>query len=212
MASGGQGLGGVQRGAQFIVYAVYGNTGVGDPIDYVNPLAILVGTSWTSDALAAPGQYKFAVRARDAASGLEEQNLDAAVELMLDATGRDVTDVPLPPMGVRALPLASGAIRVEWTCPCIDPRRQPDGFRVYLGTPQAIDYLQPVAVVPWSSSMAGAFSGTVASLVDGMAYGVNVRAFNSRGEEANTGVIQVTADGTPPALVDGLAAAATSQE
>jgi hypothetical protein len=214
VASGGLSLGGRQasRDPGAIVYAVYGNDGAGGPINYATPLALVNGTSWTSSALAAPGQYRFGVRARAIDSGLEEQNLDAAVELVLDASGRDVTDVPLPPLGVRALPQAAGAIRVEWTCPCTDPLRQPSGFHVYLGTPAAIDWSHPVADVAWSGGVTGSFAATVAGLTGGATYGVNVRSYNMNGEEPNTGVVLVTADGTPPAGVDGLSAEATSQE
>jgi hypothetical protein len=214
LASGGLSLGGRQasRDPEAVVYAVYGNDGAGGPINYATPLVLVGGTSWTTTALAAPGQYRFGVRVRAADSGLEEQNLDAAVELVLDASGRDVTDVPLPPLGIRALPLAAGAIRVEWTCPCTDPRRQPAGFHVYLGAPTAIDWSHPVADIAWSGGLAGSFAATVAGLTSGASYGVNVRSYNMNGEEPNTGVVLVTADGTPPAGVDGLSAEATSQE
>ena len=56
------------------------------------------------------------------------------------------------------------------------------------------------------------FAATVAGLTSGASYGVNVRSYNMNGEEPNTGVVLVTADGTPPAGVDGLSAEATSQE
>jgi hypothetical protein len=210
-AGGGLAHGGCAAGAS-LVYAVYGNAGLDDPIDYATPLAVLGATTWTSAALAVPGSYRFGVRARDAISGLEEENLDAAITLVLDAQGNDTTLVPPAPVGVRGFALAAGAIRVEWSCPCLDPRRAPDGFHVYLGPGAPADGAPPAATVPASDGTAGTHAVTLDGLTDRVAYGINVRAYNRFGEEKNTLVVVVTADGTPPAVVDGLAAAATAED
>jgi hypothetical protein len=210
-AAGGVFLGGIPA-LDYTVYYVYMNTGLGGPIDYTTPVATVAGSQWISGVLAAPGDYKFGVRARDARSGLEERNLDAMVSLVLDAAGHDLTEVPLPPAGLRAIPILNGKIQLEWSCPCSDPRRQPDGFRVYLGPEPAIDYSRPIAIVATSSSASGAFSTTVGDLVNGVSYLIGVRAFNSIGEENNLRSIVIVADQTPPGLVDGLEAVATNQE
>jgi hypothetical protein len=209
--AGGLRLGGTEL-VDGIVYAVHMNAGAGDPIDYAMPVAVVEDPGWTSEALAIPGHYRFAVRARSTTAGLEERNLDAAVELVLDTEGRDVTDLPPAPVGGRAFPLAGGRVRVEWACPCPDARRQPDGFRVYLATVPSGDGAVVAAVVPRTDSPTGGCTATLEDLSIGTTYYINIRAFNAQGEEANTRMIRVVADGTPPALVDDLSAAATNQE
>ena len=85
------------------------------------------------------------MRAFDPTVGLEEQNVDAVVELILDANGNDVTSTPAPPLGLRAFPIAGGKAPIEWTYPGGDPSCQPLGFRVYLGMGSVPDYTLPVS-------------------------------------------------------------------
>src|SRR5665213_3448713 len=100
-----------------ISYNLYRNAGSGGPIDYSSPIATTTATTWTAPAapgLAYPGDWKFGVRAMWLDDALEEQNLDAAVELFLDASGLDISRRPTEPSGLRAIPQTAGAIRVEW--------------------------------------------------------------------------------------------------
>ena len=89
VASGGMALG-AQQGGVDLGYHVYANTGSGDAINYSICLATVTGPSWTSPALSVPCHFKMGVRAFDPAIGLEEQNVDAVVELILDSNGNDV--------------------------------------------------------------------------------------------------------------------------
>jgi hypothetical protein len=75
-----------------------------------------------------------------------------------------------------------------------------------------VDYSQPVSTVTWSSGRFRAFSANLDGLSDGSDYSVGVRSFNMVGEESNTIAVSVTADGTPPALVDSFVAIATNQD
>jgi hypothetical protein len=208
--------GGVWLGAQHEsnvnCYRVYVNQGLGDPINYATPVGAVTSLGWTSDPLSVPGQYRLGVRAFDSFTGLEEQNVDAAVLLSLDAAGNDVTKVPFPPVGLRAFPKAGGAVRVEWVCPTSDPSSQPNGFHVYITLGPTVDYSEPATTVPWSSGRFGAFMTDQAGLTDGFLYSIGVRAFSANGEEANTVAVTVKADGTPPSLVDSLEAIAINQE
>jgi hypothetical protein len=194
-----------------VVYDVYANSGAGDSVNYTAPKATASKLSWTSQALSAPGSYKFAVRARDARTGLEERNVDALVVLTLDGAGNDVTLVPAAPLGLRAFPMAGGKVRVEWTCASTVPSRQPAGFNVYWGA-GGIDYSHAAASVPWSAGRFGSFLQDLTGLTGGVSYSIGVRAFSSAREELNTNVVVVNADSTPPSLVDSLVAIATDQE
>jgi hypothetical protein len=194
-----------------LFYHVYGNLGQGGQIDYTTPIALVAGHTWTSTTVTVPGQYKLGVRAFDPITGLEDQNIDAAIDLVIDAQGNDVTDVPPSPVGLRAFPVAGGKLRVEWTCPCGSTWRQPTGFHVYLSSGSSLDYSQPASTVLWSSSRSGSFSSDVSSLRDGMVYTVAVRSFNAVGEEPNKIALIVTADSTPPTAVDSLRVVATNQ-
>lgn len=228
-ASGGMGLGGAagvsgvfqgsasgglqQAGSSVTVslfYHVYMNPGQGDPINYATPVATVIGQNWTSAVLSVPGAYKLGVRAVDALSGLEEQNVDAVVQVVLDAGGHDVTCVPLPPLGPRVLALAGGMVRVEWTYCGTDPARQPLGFRVYLGAGTAPSYASPVATVAWTDQKQGCCSADLTGLQDGVSYSIVVRAFNAVGEEQNTTILSIRADGVSPSTVDSFEVVATN--
>jgi hypothetical protein len=195
-----------------VKYHVYGNTGVGDPINYSMAIAVVCKLTWTSGALTYPGDWKFGVRAFEQATNLEEQNVDAVVEIVLNAVGADTSLVPPPPLGLSVVALAGGSIRVLWSCPCSDQDRLPSGFHVYLGAGTSPNYSSPVATVPASGGRLGTFSAVASGLADGIEYSVSVRSFNSVGEEANTSVVTITVDGSPPELVDGLSAVATNQD
>lgn len=207
--------GGLEDGGSYvgvvIRYRVYMNSGKGDPIDYTTPVAEVTGMGWTSNVLTLPGDYKLGVRAYDPTSGLEEQNVDAVVEVVLDPGGNDVTKVPLPPLGPRALALAGGTVRVEWTCSVTDPSRQPLGFHVYVGINSAPDYSSPASTVAWSDQREGCFSSELSGLKGGPLYSIGVRAFNAVGEEENTVVLAVSADSVAPAGIDSFEAIATSK-
>jgi hypothetical protein len=207
---GGCALSGNAIGHQ-ILYYIYSNAGTGDAIDYTTPKAVKTADSWTSAALNAPGDYKLAVRAYDARTGLEERNVDAVVELKLDVSGNDVTLVPAAPLGLRAFPIAGGKIRVEWSGACGDPSMLPVGFNVYCRA-GSIDYSHPAASVPWAAGRAGSFSEDLGGLTGGVSYSIAVRAFTSVREEPNKTVVVVAADTTPPVHVDSLVAIATAQE
>jgi hypothetical protein len=192
-------LGGPLVGLGFHVYA---NTGVGDPINYVLPVATVFGLTWTSGALAYAGDWKFGVRAFDSYG--EEQNLDAFVELILDSRGNDITRRPEPPVGLRAIVAKGGSIVVQWAYPPVIRAKLPTGFHVYTGTGGVPSYITPAATVPYSSGIAGTFAATFNGLSDGTTYTIGVRAYNSFAEEQNSTAVSVTADATGPLPVDSL--------
>ena len=156
---------------------------------------------------------------------------------MLDATGNDITNIPLPPTGLRTFATSGGGIRVEWWYPATPGPRAPTGFHVYAsghasygavpnivvpGNSAAVNdgsvtatgkgatpnYSTPAATVLYSAGIFNTFQSNLDSLSDGIQYTVGVRAFNASGEEQNTTVVTVTADATGPAAVDSLTATA----
>ncbi len=189
-------------------YHVYSNTGSGDPINYTTLVATTLtsDTTWTSTALAAPGAWKFGVRAFNFYG--EEQNLDCSVTIVLDAFGNDITNQPLPPIGLRAFATPRGSIRVEWYYPLTRGPTVPIGFNVYLGTGGTPSYATPAATVLYSAGLFNVFVANIAGLSDGTTYSVGVRAYNGSGAEQNTIAVSVTADAIGPAAVDSLLATA----
>jgi len=95
-------------------YHVYAGDGAGGPVDYATPLATVAGTTWASPPLAMPSDNKFAVRAFDDVTGLEESNVDAQVRIRVDAAGNDISGLPNAPLGLAARPTANGGARVTW--------------------------------------------------------------------------------------------------
>jgi glucuronoarabinoxylan endo-1,4-beta-xylanase len=193
-------------------YHIYANSGSG-PIDYSTIIATITGfttTTWTSSALSHPGDWKFGVRAFNSSG--EEQNLDVFAEIILDSSGNDITNRPAPPNGLRALAMAAGAIRVEWTYTAFltSSAKKPTGFHVYTGTGGSPSYASPAATVSYSSAIAGMFVANLTGLTGGTTYSIGVRAYNATAEEPNTTFVNVTADATGPAPVVSLTAAAVA--
>jgi hypothetical protein len=194
--------------AQAVWYHIYSNTGAGDPINYQTPVAAVDGLSWSSASLAYPGDWKFGVRAFYVANGLEEQNLDCAIEIILDSSGNDITNRPQPPTGLRALAIAGGNIKVEWGY--FNPASAattPLGFHVYIGV-GSLSYATPAATVSYASSIMNAFMTILTGLTSGTTYTIGVRAYNATAEEPNTVTIACTSDATGPSAVQALSAIA----
>ena len=181
-------------------YHVYSNAGSG-PINYNVPIATTFGLTWTSPPLTHPDTWRFGVRAFNSFG--EEQNLDAAVMIVLDGSGNDITYRPIAPAGLRAFPMAAGTARVEWTYTSPSLQTLPIGFNVYKGTP-TVSYLTPAANVLYSSMLANTFVANLTGLSDGVTYAIGVRSYNAAGEEANVSFVTVTADSTGPSAVDSL--------
>jgi len=194
----------VLSGSSAVWYHVYANTGAGDPINYQTPVATVNGFSWTSAPLAYPGAWKFGIRAFYVPNGLEEQNLDCAVTMILDSSGKNITNRPVPPTGLRALAVAGGNIKVEWSYPNSPTVAQtPTGFHVYTGV-GSVSYTTPATTVSYASSIAGVYTATLTGLLDDTTYTIGVRAFNATAEEPNTTTVTCTADAVGPAAVQAL--------
>ena len=167
-----------------LAYHVYANTGAGDPINYATPIATVSGTAWTSGTLAAPGTWSFGVRAFDGNG--EEQNLDCAVVIVLDGNGNDITNRPMPPVGLRAFATAE---RVDPGRMVLSADRRPkgaDGVQRLLHRRPRRELLQaPAATVPFNIGIFNSFVANLTSLSGGTTYSIGVRAYNASGEEAN---------------------------
>ncbi len=195
-------------GADPIVYQVYANTGVGDPINYTTPIATVSGLTFTTAPLNPGGSYRFAVRAMDATTGLVDQNLDCAVQILLSAAGTDVTLMPSAPLGLRVFALAGGSVRVEWSYLGVDQAAVPLGFHVYLSSSGPLSYATPQATVPYAAGVVS-YGVTLTGLPGGAICTVGVRAYNAAAEEPNTATVSVVALASGPAAVDALAASTT---
>jgi hypothetical protein len=197
-------------GYERVGYHVYANTGVADPINYDAPIDTTTLLTYTTAPLSYPGTWEFGVRAFYVISGLEEQNLDCSLTIILDTMGHDITNRPLPPTSLRALARAGGAIRVEWTYPPTTGSRAPTGFHVYAGTGGVPNYATPLATVSAKSSFGSAYVSNLTGFIDGATYTIGVRAFNSTAEEPNINTVNVTADATGPSAVVSLTGTAIS--
>jgi large repetitive protein len=195
-------IGGIGAG-----YNVYSNAGAG-PINYASPLATVPTgtTSFVVPSTLTPGTWKFAVRAFNPNG--EDKNLTAAVTIVIDANGKDVTNRPAAPLGLRAFPAKAGALRVEWHYPRTSGPKAPAGFHVYCTAGPTLSYAAPAATVAYAAGLFGMFGVNLTGLVAGTAYAIGVRAYNATGEEPNTVAVAATADATGPAAVDSLVSVA----
>jgi hypothetical protein len=188
-------------------YHIYGNGGGGGPIDYTTPLATTATLTWTSGVLPADSGWKFAVRAFDTTSGLEETNVDAVAAIDLNAVQRDVTNLPFPPEHLTVDPVAGGAV-VHWSYPFTAAANRPNAFFVYIGSPVP-DYGGDLSTVLYNRGIV-LYRSVITGLTPGVTYQVGVRAYNYVGEEQNTTVASVTIPASAPANVDSLAGTATA--
>lgn len=186
-------------------YHVYSNGGSGGPINYGSPIATVTTPGYLTSALTA-GDWSFAVRAFDTVSGLEEQNTDAVVDVAVDASLADLTNVPEPPRALSVLVAGSGTLRVAWTHPSTNRARAPLGFHIYQGTGLTPSYVTPVATVGYVGLGYLHYHADITGLTGGQQYAFGVRAYNATGEEANLVVAVATALTTAPANVDSLTA------
>lgn len=185
-------------------YNVYMSPVAGDPIDYNAPVFTTAGLTWTSAPLPVPGRYGFGVRAANSAG--EEQNLDASVFVTFSATGFDVSNIPPPPVGLRAFARAGAKIVIEWSAGSTTVGgKKPIGFHVYATAGAILSYAVPVATVPFGASIAGAYQAVYQG-IDGDTYTIGVRVYNASGEDGNTVTVAVTAVATGPLPVGGLSA------
>jgi hypothetical protein len=192
------------------VYRVYSNDGHGGPVNYATPIGSTTNLSFTCPALPASSDTTFVVRTYDAALGIEESNTDVRVRILIDQNGQDISGQPKPPDSLFVRPLAGGCCRTSWSyAPTASP--SPVGFLVYLTQGITASYTTPAATVPYAAGRMG-YSCVLTNLLDGVAYTVAVRAYNSVGTEPNTNVVaRVVGDSTPPSNVDSLQVVATAQ-
>ena len=188
-------------------YRVYRNDAAGGPVDLSSPVATVSGLTWTAPALTPPADVTYLVRAYDTVSGLEDDNGDARVRVVLDASGNDLTARPAPPSGLSVRATAGGTARVSWTH-ALARMPAPTGFKVYVGA-GSVSYASPAGTVAYSPGNPGKTYGfTLTGLTGGTLYRVGVRAYNGAGEEPNTESVPVTALSSGPSAVVSLAVTA----
>jgi len=157
-----------------ISYHIYANDGRGGDVDYSTPVATKTGLSFSVGPLAAPSDNTFAVRAFDAASGLEEANTDARARVVVDPAGNDVTARPNAVLGLSVRRTAGATCRVAWG---YDPTGQggpPSRFAVTL-TPGPSG---PAATVAFLPGVPG-YGCSLWGLTGGTSYTIEVRAIGA---------------------------------
>jgi len=193
-----------------ISYNVYANDGRGGEVDYATPIAITADLTWTSGPLGAPSDNKFAVRALDASSGIEEANTEARVRVVIDGSGMDVTASPNGVVGLAGRPLAGGGSWVSWGYNSSGHGAPPSQFNVYLTPGPTPSLVTPAATVAYLPGVSG-YGCTVSGLASNALTSISVRAVGPSGALAGPAAT-VAVDGriSPLADVDSLAAVATA--
>ena len=191
------------------VYHIYANNGAGGPLNLTTPVATVAGTTWTT-TVAKPSDTTWLVRTFDLATGLEDQNADARVTVVIGSTGTDLTALPNAPSGLTVVPTAGGGALATWVYSPGGQGGAPQGFHVYTGTP-AVSYATPVTTVAYGGPYTGAgiayhYQARFTGLTDGTIYQVGVRTYNATGEESNTITAAVTGAASGPQPIPSLTA------
>lgn len=187
-----------------VQYNIYANDGLGGPVDYSTVIATVSGLSYDVGPMAQPSDTTFAVRAFDTVSTLEESNVDARVEILVDPAGVDLASLPNAPSGIRVLPGPGGTAMVSWAYSPLNQGGPPTGFHVYIGSP-TVGYGSPIATVPYASAIQF-YSASLTSLTGGTSYQVGARSYNAAGDETNTNTVTFTASTSGPSPVTNLSA------
>ena len=187
-----------------ILYRIYSNDGAGGPVDYSAPIATTAGLAFNPPGLVPSGDYRFAIRAFDDATGIEESNTQAVVRVRLDAGGRRIAEPPDPPHALVARPTAGGGCRVDWAYRAAGQAIPPSTFDVYLTPGATADLSTPVATVVYRPGVLG-YTVDLTGLGDGVAYTVAVASRGAGGRGRSEAVATpIRGDSTPPDDVDGL--------
>ena len=189
------------------VYHIYANNGAGGPLNLTTPVFTTANTTWTT-TVAKPSDTTWLVRTFDLSTGLEDQNGDARVTVVIGSTGTDLTDLPNAPSGLTVIPTAGGGALATWIYNPGGQGGAPTGFHLYSGTP-SVSYTTPVTTVNYGSAYFGAgiafhYQASFSGLTDGTVYEVGVRSFNATGEEPNTITASVTGAAAGPQPIPSL--------
>jgi hypothetical protein len=183
-----------------ITTRVYVGNNSGGPIDYRAPIADVPGQAYTLPTMAPGSRMRVGIRRRDDATGLEERNVDATLELILDATGRDASDVPNPPASVTAAADGTDGIIISWRY-MGGIKSDPESFAVHVTAGPEVDFAVPYATVGHRAGVAD-YRFRAGPLAAG-SYTVSVRSV--RGFATADGpIVPATVSGALPVNVAGL--------
>lgn len=187
-------------------YNIYKNDGLGGAVDYGTIIANTASLSYAAGALVASKDTTWAIRATDGT--LIEQNVNARVRIITDASAHDISAQPSAPQALTGRATVGGTAVITWTYPPNSPGGVPTNFHVYRGTP-GVSYGSPIGTVAFHAGQPiYTFSDT--GLSDEVAYQYAVRSYNATAEETNTIVITITGEVNGPTHVDSLAGSVTT--
>jgi len=188
-----------------ISYNIYANDGRGGNVDYSSPIATTTVLTFGVGALAAPSDNTFAVRAHDAASGIEEANTDARVRVVIDPAGNEVTARPNAVNGLSARRTAGGTCWAAWGYDASGQGGPPSRFALTLTPGPA----SPVTMVDYLPGVAG-YGCNLPGLADGTSYTIEVRAIGESSLLASVAAtVAIDYRSTPLGDVDTLHAVAS---
>lgn len=167
-----------------IAYRIYGNNGVGGPVNDLTPIGTTTGTTILLGPLPPSTDNTFLVRAYDTTTGLEEANTEALVRLVIGANGLDITGLPNPPHALSASEAEGGGCRVSWGYSPDWTSGIPLGFNVYMSAGNVVDTTAVSAAVPYTPGIVG-YSCLLPGPFIRTTYTVLVRSFNAIGTEKN---------------------------
>jgi hypothetical protein len=138
-----------------ISYNIYANDGMGGDVNYLTPITTTSDLTSAVGSLAMPSDNRFAVRAFDTVSGIEEANTDARVRIVIEAAGNDVTAQPNAVVGLSAQPTADGTCWVSWGYDATGQGGTPSLFNVTLTAGTTPSLANPVASIAYLPGVAG---------------------------------------------------------
>jgi hypothetical protein len=193
-----------------IVFRVYGSTPAappGNPIDYTTIIATVTTApwTWTGPTITAGTIARYAVRAYDTLSGIENPDIASEVSAAPLADGSDPLAKPPAPTSTSAAATLGGHAIISWSIAMVARSRWPTGFHIYagVGTPS---YTSPIATVPtrpYEGLSVTKYVATITGLTGGSTYAVAVRGYSAAGEGPSGPIALVVASTAGPLAIDG---------
>lgn len=177
---------------------IYKGDDTGGAIDWSVLIATVTGATFPVTDLPAGATRQYGIRTYDDVTGLVELGMMARCTIARDAAGNDVSEPPGGPSGIRATPLAAGAVRVAWIYLGGGGRPDPDHFAVFVTAGTAVDFTAtPTAMVAMIKNSRN-YTLDIPGFIDGTSYVVGVRGILGNADDGNAMVATFEAAGTGP--------------
>lgn len=187
-----------------IVWHVYLGDNNGGPINYQVIVATVSDPTYTTASMPVGSMTLIGVRAFDTETGLEDQNTDVFIPLIVNSNGSNGSDRPGSPLALSVEPVGQDGAAVRWRYLRTPGMPDPDHFHIFEDTGEQVDWnADPDIVIPFNASNAD-YRVEIVALTTETVHAFGVQAVRGTSRDGNHAVALMTPKGSPPLNVSGL--------